>query len=866
MDFNRVTTKVAEAFASAHSLASRLGHPQVTEEHFVTELLAQEGGLAPRFIQACGVNDTKLIEELTVHLSKLPRASGNNVKLGYAPGLEVITNNAESQAKSLGDSYLSVEHFLLAIASGVNSCPSYRIFKQHGITHEKLIAAIKKVRGNRHVTTPDPEAAYDILQKYGADLTELARAGKLDPVIGRDEEIRAVIRILSRKTKNNPVLIGEPGVGKTAIAEGLAQRIVDGDVPSGLRNKTIFALDLTALTAGTRYRGDFEERLKAVVDEIIASDGSIIMFIDELHQIVAAGKAEGATDAGNMLKPALARGQLHCIGATTLTEYRQYIEKDSALERRFQPVKVEPPSVDDTVAILRGLRERFELHHGVTIQDAALVAAAKLSDRYIADRFLPDKAIDLVDEACATIRSVLDSMPPELDDANRLVMRLEVEASALRKENHPRLSEVERALAEAREKRDALQVKWEQEQRSRKGLTELQAALDQARIEKAEAERKYDLETVARLQYSVIPQLEQEIEQARSGKSNAPEEEMSSEVVGEQDIARVVARWTHIPVTSLLSDERTKLMQLRDRLSQRVVGQQPAIEAVARAVIRSRAGLGSRTRPIGSFLFLGPTGVGKTEVARTLARVLFDDERAMVRIDMSEYMEKHAVTRLIGAAPGYIGHDEGGQLTEQVRRHPYSIVLFDEIEKAHPEVFNLLLQVLDDGRLTDSHGRTVDFKNTIIIMTSNIGSSHLLAGTDKEGNLSPEAVQLVEKELTSYFRPEILNRIDNKIMFSALTKSDIRKIADIFMGQLREQLSEINIDLSYDDSVLEWIAASAYEPEYGARPLARFIREHIEDEIAWKIVEGNVSAGHASLHVDGEKLEIRVEPESPQHG
>ncbi len=860
MDMNRMTQKVREALAAAQTLAARLNHQELDGEHLLAELLAQQDGLAPRLLERMNVSAESVANPVQAALAKRPKVTGQAAGGMYASQrLNRLFAAAEDEAKALKDEYISVEHILLAFIEEGESTDAGRILRAAGVTRESFMKALESVRGHQRVTSDDPEAGYDALNKYGVDLVDMARAGKLDPVIGRDAEIRSVIRILSRKTKNNPVLIGEPGVGKTAIAEGLAQRILKGDVPEGLKDRTIFALDMTALMAGAKYRGEFEERLKAVLKEIKESDGRIILFIDELHTIVGAGKTEGSTDAGNMLKPMLARGELHCIGATTLDEYRKYIEKDAALERRFQPVMVEPPTVEDAISILRGLKERFEVHHGVRIQDAALVAAATLSDRYISDRFLPDKAIDLVDEACASIRTEIDSMPAELDEITRKVMRLEIEEAALKKEkdeaSKARLEELRRELANLKDERDAMRARWEQEKNAIGRIQQLREQIEQTRRDIEAAERAYDLNRVAELQHGVLPGLEKqlaELEQAAHGQDSLLQEEVT-----EEEIAQVVARWTGIPVARLMQGEREKLLHLDDELHQRVIGQDAAVRAVADAVMRARAGVKDPKRPIGSFIFLGPTGVGKTELARSLARALFDSEDAMVRLDMSEYMEKHAVSRLVGAPPGYVGFEEGGQLTEAVRRRPYCVLLLDEIEKAHPDVFNILLQVLDDGRLTDSHGRTVDFKNTIVIMTSNIGSDRLLGGIDDAGRIREEAREAVMRELAAHFRPEFLNRLDDVVLFSPLTQADIEQIVDLLLDEVRRRLTEQGIGLEVTDAARALIAREGYDPVYGARPLKRFIQREVETPVARAILAG--VREHPTIVVDARDDRLTVE-------
>ncbi len=860
-DMNRLTQKVREAIAASQSLAVKLQHQEVDGEHLLMELLTQENGLAPRLLEQADIPVEVLKARLQESLTRRPRVSGGGVEAGkiyITQRLQQLFVRAEEEAGRLGDEYVSVEHLLLALIAEGKQTDAGRILSELGLTRESFMQALEKVRGHQRVTTDTPEAQYEALQKYGSDLVELARSGKLDPVIGRDSEIRSVIRILSRKTKNNPVLIGEPGVGKTAIAEGLAQRIVSGDVPEGLKDRTIFALDMTALMAGAKYRGEFEERLKAVLKEIREAEGRIILFIDELHTIVGAGKTEGSSDAGNMLKPMLARGELHCIGATTLDEYRQYIEKDAALERRFQPVIVDAPDVEDSISILRGLRERFELHHGVRIADAALVAAAVLSDRYISDRFLPDKAIDLVDEACASIRTEMDSMPAELDEITRRVMRLEIEETALKKEKDKasaeRLKALQQELADLKERRDVMRAQWEKEKGAIAQVQALREQIEKVRRDIEEAERSYDLNRVAELRYGTLPELEKQLQEV---EATAEEKALLREEVTEEEIAEVVARWTGIPVTRLMEGEREKLLRLEDVLHERVIGQDEAVQAVADAVLRARAGIKDTKRPVGSFLFLGPTGVGKTELARTLARTLFDTEDNMVRIDMSEYMEKHTVSRLVGAPPGYVGFEEGGQLTEAVRRKPYCVLLLDEVEKAHADVFNILLQLLDDGRLTDSHGRTVSFRNVIVIMTSNIGSEYLLEGIDAEGHISAEARAQVMAALRSHFRPEFLNRVDDTVLFKPLTEQDIVQVVDLFLDELRQRLAEQQLTLEVTDAARRWIAGKGYDPVFGARPLKRFIQQHVETPLARQLIGGQLTPG-SRLVVDADAQGLSI--------
>ena len=858
MDANRLTQKSQEAFAEAQNIAVRYGHVEIDVEHMLSALIAQQDGLIPRLIVKMDVPLEPFTAEVEKELNKRPKVSGPGAEAGkvyITQRLNRLLVKAEEEAKRLKDEYVSVEHILLAMLDESKSHPAGKILAQFNITKERILNALTAIRGNQRVTSQNPEAAYEALEKYGIDLVKQASLGKLDPVIGRDAEIRRVIRILSRKTKNNPVLIGEPGVGKTAIIEGLAQRIVKGDVPEGLKDKTIFALDLGSLVAGAKFRGEFEERLKAVLSEIKSSEGRILLFIDELHNIVGAGRAEGSMDAGNMLKPMLARGELHCIGATTLDEYRKYIEKDAALERRFQPVMVDPPTVEDTVSILRGLRERFEVYHGVKIQDSALVSAAVLSNRYISDRFLPDKAIDLVDEACAMIRTEIDTMPAELDEVTRKVMQLEIEAAALKKEtdkaSQARLAELKKELVDLNEQAAILKAKWEEEKKSIQALRGLREEIEQTRLEIEKAERDYDLNKAAELKHGKMPQLIQKLGDAE-GKNDTT---LLRESVSEDIIADIVSKWTGIPVTRLVEGEREKLLRLDSILHERVIGQDEAVQAVADAVIRARAGIKDPKRPIGSFIFLGPTGVGKTELAKTLANALFDTEENMVRIDMSEYMEKYAVSRLIGSPPGYVGYEEGGQLTEAVRRKPYSVVLFDEIEKAHPDVFNVLLQILDDGRLTDSHGRTVDFKNTVIIMTSNIGSQDLIEGLDKNGQLTEKARNAVMNELKRAFRPEFLNRVDDTVLFKSLTLDEIEKIVVLLAGDLRKRLADREIKLDLKVPALEFIAKEGFDPVYGARPLKRFIQRELETKIGRAIIAGDVITG-GTVHVDVKSGEL----------
>ena len=843
MNISKFTQKSVQAVQDLEKVAYQFGNQEIEEEHLLYALLEQEDSLILKLIEKMEIDKDYFRNSLNQALDARVKVSGGELHFGQYLNKALVS--AEDEAKAMGDEYVSVEHLFLALLR-YPSPSMKKLFQEFGITKERFLQALSTVRGNQRVVSDNPEATYDTLNKYGEDLVEKARNQKLDPVIGRDEEIRNIIRILSRKTKNNPVLIGEPGVGKTAAIEGLAQRIVAEDVPEGLKDKKIFALDMGALVAGAKYRGEFEERLKAVLEEVKKSEGNIILFIDELHLIVGAGKTDGAMDASNMLKPMLARGELHCIGATTLDEYRQYIEKDAALERRFQPVMVDEPTVEDTISILRGLKERYEVFHGVKITDSALVAAATLSHRYITDRFLPDKAIDLVDEACALIKTELDSMPSELDEQRRKIMQLEIEESALKKEtdnlSKERLEALQKELAELRDTFNTQKAQWDNEKHSVEKLQKLREQIEDVNKQIQKAKQNYDLEKAAQLQYGELPKLQQQLEiEEKSVKES--DRSLVHEAVTDDEIARIISRWTGIPVTRLTEGERAKLLTLEDQLHKRVVGQDEGVKRVTDAILRSKAGIKDPTKPIGSFLFLGPTGVGKTELAKTLAENLFDDEQNMVRIDMSEYMEKYSVSRLIGAPPGYVGYEEGGQLTEAVRRKPYSVVLFDEIEKAHPDVFNVLLQVLDDGRITDSQGRTVDFKNTILIMTSNIGSPYLLDGIDENGEIKPEAQSQVMDDLRGHFRPEFLNRLDEIIMFKPLTKSNIGKIVDLMVGELDKRLADQELSLELTDAAKNQVIENGYDPVYGARPLKRYLQKYVETLAARKILSGDVHAG-----------------------
>ena len=864
MNFQKYTQKSIAAVQSAQQLAATYGNQQLLPEHILLALLQQEDGLIPGCVERCGVSASTLKNSVQDLVEALPKVSGVTADRIYSTQeLEAAMNEAESIAQKMQDEYISVEHLMLGIIDKATG-KLKQTLQASGVTYQKFMEVLKDVRGNQKVTSDNPEETYDVLKKYGSDLTEMARNQKLDPVIGRDDEIRNVVRILSRKTKNNPCLIGEPGVGKTAIAEGLAQRIIKGDVPDNLKDKTLFSLDMGSLIAGAKFRGEFEERLKAVLNEVKKSDGEIILFIDELHTIVGAGKTDGAMDAGNLLKPMLARGELHCIGATTLNEYRQYIEKDAALERRFQPVMVDEPTVEDTIAILRGLKQRYEVYHGVKIQDGALIAAATLSNRYISDRFLPDKAIDLVDEACALIKTEMNSMPTEMDDVRHDIMQLEIEEAALKNEednlSKAHLEEIQKELAELRDKFNEMSTRWENERDSIGKVQKIREEIEAVKAQIEQAENSYDLNKAAELKYGRLPQLMEEKEACEKAAEEAENStnKLLRDRVTEEEIAKIVSRWTGIPVSKLVESERNKLLHLDDILHHRVIGQDEAVQKVADAILRSRAGIQDPNRPIGSFMFLGPTGVGKTELAKALAEALFDDEKAMVRIDMSEYMEKYSVSRLIGAPPGYVGYDEGGQLTEAVRRKPYAVVLFDEVEKAHPDVFNVLLQVLDDGRITDSQGRTVDFKNTIIILTSNLGSDIILEGITDDGEISEEARSMVDQLLKRSFRPEFLNRLDEIIYYKPLTKANIYGIVDLLVKDLRKRMEARQLDLTLTDAAKDYMIDTAFDPQYGARPLKRFIQSNIETLVARKIIaEDPVPGTVITIDYDGTGLVAR---------
>ncbi|MBU5437174.1 ATP-dependent chaperone ClpB [Tissierella sp. MSJ-40] len=860
MDLNKFTQKSLEAVQNSQNIAIKNGSPQLEEVHIHYGLISQQEGLIPKVLSYMGENVDLIRNDIEREIDKLPKQSGGGGSIYPSRIYTKVLLNSEDEAKKFGDEYVGVEHIYISLLKEKGTS-SEKIFKKYNINLQRFLEALQKIRGSQNITSDNPEATYDVLNRFGRDLVEEARSGKVDPVIGRDSEIRNVIRILSRRTKNNPVLIGDPGVGKTAIVEGLAQRIVNGDVPEGLKDKTIFALDMGALIAGAKYRGEFEERLKAVLSEIEKSEGHIIMFIDEIHNIVGAGRAEGSMDASNLLKPMLARGEIHCIGATTLDEYRQYIEKDAALERRFQKVLVTEPTVEDTISILRGLKEKYEIHHGIRISDGAVIAAATLSDRYISDRFLPDKAIDLMDEASAMIRTEIDSMPVELDEIRRRILQLEIEKAALKKETDEgskiRLGKIEKELSDLKEKYDIKKAQWEDEKKSISKVKDIKEEIDKVKRQIEEAERKYDLEKLSQLKYGTLVDLEKRLEEANEKNEN--QERMLKEEVTEEEIGEVVSKWTGIPVTKLVETEREKLLNLDKILHKRVVGQEEAVESVVDAVIRARAGMKQLNRPVGSFIFLGPTGVGKTELSKALTESLFDDERNMIRIDMSEYMEKHSVSRLIGAPPGYVGYDEGGQLTEGVRRKPYSVILFDEIEKAHPDVFNILLQVLDDGRLTDNQGRTVDFKNTVIIMTSNIGSSYLIEGIKPDGTIDESSRNQVMEEMRRTFRPEFLNRVDEIVMFKPLQKEEIFKIIDLQIEEIQKRLEDRQITIEFTDKAKGFVLNRAYSIQYGARPVKRFLQKNLETEISRIIIKGDLKdKDKIVVDVNMNELDIKV--------